>query len=309
MKKRGMSASKKRELGFQLILLAWPVVQFFIFYIVVNFNSFRMAFNFEDTSNFFLYFKNCFSGEGVNYVKAAGISVLLFLIVHIITVPLGLIFSYYISKKFFGHKFFKFILFIPSIISATVMIAIFMKFASTDLRYFVMQSTHEDFELVSYLPDKLVGSYAVVIAFSIFISFGTTTLLYSNRMSEVSSEIVEAARLDGVNRFQEFIHITLPQVFPTLTTMLVTGVACVFTNQFNLFTFLGAKLLSNSNAPLGYLIFGNVSTFDLTSTDIGSNIPPIFREMAALGIVATLVTIPLVFGFKYLMERFGPSEK
>ena len=60
--------------------------------------------------------------------------------------------------------------------------------------------------------------------------------MYSNAMSGIPQEIVESAHLDGATGINEFWKITLPMVYPTLSTFLITGVAGLFTNQINLYS-------------------------------------------------------------------------
>ena len=43
-KRKRMTASKWREIAFYVLILAFPVIQFSVFYIGVNFNSFLLAF-------------------------------------------------------------------------------------------------------------------------------------------------------------------------------------------------------------------------------------------------------------------------
>ena len=301
-RKKKLTASSKKDLGFQLILLAWPVFQFLLFYIYVNINSVKLAFNFDkEVGNPFVYFASAFN---IDYLKGALTSVALWAICSAISIPLALIFAYYIYKKFFGSKFFRFMLFLPSIISATVLIVIFKKF--TDIDFLVIM--HDVFKVadpVSITSDKSPYAYVVVIGFYLFVNFGTTTLIYSNKMSEIPVEVSEAARLDGVNQVQEFFHIALPGVWPTLSTFIVTGIATMFTNQYCLFTFFSSNLGKLGTGPLGYIIYNNVQGSFLSGYDSASIV---FHKMAALGLLATLVIIPLVFGAKYLLKKVGPSE-
>jgi len=305
--KRKMSDSKKKDLGFQLLLLAWPVIQFCIFYIYVNINTVRLAFNFgENSGGPFTYLEYAF--HNTEYLKGAGLSIVLYLVTTVISIPLALLFAYYIYKKFRGGKLFRFLLFLPSIISATVLIIIFMKFSAYDLLVF----EHEVLGVKVPVPitsGEYSNVWAVLIGFYLFLNFGTTTLIYSNKMSEISTEVIEAARLDGVNRVQEFWHIVLPGVWPTLSTFIITGMATVFTNQYFLFTFYSSSAATTlGNAPLGYIIYNSIQDAFL-SPQSTERAPMMYHNMAALGLLITCVTVPLVFGLKALLKRFGPSEK
>ncbi len=304
-KRKKRSATKRQDLIFQLILLAWPVLQFAVFYIYVNINSLRLAFNFGENLNggFFYYFETLFANGGfASLLKSALISIGLYLSTAVIAIPLALIFAYYISRKYFGSKFFKFFLFLPSIISAMVMSIIFLNFCNWAIPEMAAQIGILMVESITskYSP----SSYVTLAAFYIFINLGTTTMIYSNRMSELPNELYEAAALEGVKPFQEFWYIVLPFTYPTLTTFIVTGVATIFTNQYNLFTFYSSDLANMGPGTIGYIIYNNVQS----SAANGDYSSISFHQMAALGILCTIIIIPIVFGVKYLLEHKGPSE-
>lgn len=310
-RKHKQSPNHKSDLIFHIILLAWPVLQFAVFYIYVNFNSILLAFNFGANANpnggLFYYFANVFAYQETTlsfpYLKSMGISVLLYLFSAVISIPFALLFGYYISRRFAGSNFYRFILFLPSILSATVMIILFKKFNDFEILYFMKELSGGQ-PVTSILGTDKWTTYITIIIFDVCINFGTTTLIYSNKMSEISTEIFEAAQLDGANRFREFISIALPFSFPTLSTFIVTGLAGIFVSQYSLFTFFGSGLNNLSPGPIGYVIYNNIQQ----SAVLGNYSSEAFHQMAALGLVCTAITIPLVFGVKFLLEKFGPSE-
>ena len=308
-RKHTRSSDRMKDLGFHLLLLAWPIIQFLVFYVAVNFNSILLAFNFGSDANpnggFFYYFEQCFQiTNGTNiYLESMGISVLLFLCSSVISIPLALLFAYYISRRFAGSKFFRFILFLPSILSATVMVILFKKFNDLEISYFILE--HFPNGNIGGIVDRTnIKTYITIVLFDAFINFGTTTLIYSNKMSEIPNEIFEAAELDGVSHIREFFSISLPLCFPTLSTFIVTGFATMFVNQYSLFTFFGSELMALAPGPAGYLIYNNVQQAAM----LGNYTAESFHQMAAFGLICTFITIPVVFLVKCLLERLGPKE-
>ncbi len=307
-RKHNRSSDRKKDFAFHLLLLAWPVLQFIVFYIYVNINSFLLAFNYGESANpnggFFYYFEQCFdlSGGTNIYLQSMLISLILYLCSSVISIPFALLFAYYISRRFAGSKFFRFILFLPSILSATVMIILFKFFNNYEILYFLEEYFPDN--VIDVLDASEVKTYITVVLFDAFINFGTTTLIYSNKMSEIPKEIFEAAQLDGVSHVREFFSISLPLSFPTLSTFIVTGIAAMFVNQYSLFTFFGSNLNNLSPGPAGYVIYNNVQQYAVQNNYEAAA----FHQMAAFGLICTFVTIPVVFGVKYLLERFGPKE-
>lgn len=276
-----------KDILFYILLLVIPVTQFCIFYVGVNFNSLLLAFREGGKGAFTTqYITNAAKGFFVDpaWTSALGYSIKSYLISTAIAVPLGLFFSYYISKKLFGHALFRVILFLPSILSALVMVSIYNKF---------IYQAGWDF------TSNFDTAYGAVMAFNIWISFGTTVLMYSNAMSAIPPELMDAAKIDGANTLQEFWHITLPQVFSTLSVFLVVGVAAIFTNQYNLFSFYGTR--EAKWETIGYRLY--LLSLGAKSSDAQK------APVAAVGVILTLVAVPLTFFVRWLLNKFGPSEE
>ena len=137
-KKGGVGANNWRDILFYIGLMAFPVLQFIIFYVVVNTNSLSLTFKQYDTLT------GNWTWVGVDNLKEAfrmmtqssdlldamKNSFLMWGIGLLIGTPLALLFSYYIHKKMFGHKFFRVLLFMPSIISAIIMVTIYQFFVN-----------------------------------------------------------------------------------------------------------------------------------------------------------------------------------
>ena len=313
-KSEKITKKKKKKISidnavFCTVMLAFPLLQFVIFYIGVNFNSILLAFQdikLEGTketvgwtfANF--GFDRMFAGLKVHEVlRMGGMSVLSWAINVCFNVPLGLLFSFYISKKFPLSKAFRVILYLPSILSAIVMVTIYMQFTDNVLPAFIYDALKLNPKL--NLWDGLTGlketRFLVVIFFNVFIGFGVAVLMYSNTMSSIDPAMIEAAHLDGATGIKEFWYITLPQVYPTLTVFLYTGVATIFTNQINLYAFYGGSAPLDIQT-LGYYLF--TETQRLSSSE--------YTRLSAIGIVLTFIAIPLTMGAKKLLEKLGPKE-
>ena len=53
---------------------------------------------------------------------------------------------------------------------------------------------------------------------------GWTAIIYLAAITGISSDMFEAARIDGASRFQQIIYITLPTILPTIMVMLILNV-------------------------------------------------------------------------------------
>lgn len=298
------NGSKRRDLLFVLLLLVWPTLQFAVFYIGVNFNSFLMMFQSQtrvgteivvDTD--FKYFVQNWDWLKTSVFNTSLLptmiktSLLSWAVSICIGSPLGLLFSYYISKKFRGSQFFRVILYLPSIISAFVLIIMYKFF----LNYPVAKSLGVFGSLTGTSP--LTTRLALIFGFNIWVGFGTSVLMYSNAMSGIEPEIFESAAIDGASGLKEFFHISFPMIWSTYSVFFVNSIANIFVNQINLYSMYGPDA-NPDMYTFGYYMFKTVSSSRT-----------LYPQMALLGIMLSLVAIPLTFIVRKLMEKYGPSTK
>lgn len=63
---------------------------------------------------------------------------------------------------------------------------------------------------------------------------GWNSIVYLSAIAGVSSDLYEAADLDGANRFQKVIHVTLPSILPTAIILLIMNMGSLFGSNFEL---------------------------------------------------------------------------
>ena len=298
-------AIKWDDVVFYAVMAFIPIVQFFLMYICVNFNSVLLAFQNVDPLNTgsFLTFANMQEAFSIltspEFLRFESNSVWMMLLIAGIGTCLGLFFSFYIYKQYAFSNVFKIILYLPSIISAVVMAIIFSNFAEIAIPAYVEEFT--GVKIKGLIDDKNTV-FATVVFYNIWIGFGTSVLLYSNNMSGISQEIVESAHLDGASGLQEFWYISLPQVYPVMTTFVITNVAGIFTNQFQVYTLIPSNV-DNSVKSLGYYLFSEAAAVASSPSNV------VYAKLSAIGIILTCICIPLTFGVRWLMEKYGPSEE
>ena len=61
---------------------------------------------------------------------------------------------------------------------------------------------------------------------------GWNAILYLAALSGIDEELYEAAALDGVNRFQEIIHVTIPGILPTIVITFILAVGGILNTGF-----------------------------------------------------------------------------
>lgn len=291
------------ELIFYICLVALPLLQVAIFYIYVNLNSFAMSFQTYDTisGKFTWDFGANFSRFWHELTKSSLLwdafvnSLIIWVLSAIFGRILAILFSYYIYKKWILDKFFKFFLFLPSILPGILLVIVFKFFANEAIPGYLL-------ELHGKVIDPLlIGSKTLmptIYFFNIWVSFGGQILIYTGAMDQVAPEIIEAGKVDGVKPYQELFLIIVPMILPTVTTFMVASVATLFTNQASLYSFFGDNV-GYENFTIGYYLFELVNK--------SGNGKSMYTYASALGIVCTLIAFPLTLLVRRLLE--GKEER
>ena len=61
-------------------------------------------------------------------------------------------------------------------------------------------------------------------------SLGWSSILYLAAIAGIDQELYEAAKVDGANRFQQALHVTIPGISPTFLVLLVMSIANLINN-------------------------------------------------------------------------------
>ena len=301
--KKNKLKSGKYNLIFYSLMMIWPLLQFFVFFVLVKFNSVLYAFqDYDLLTGKTLWtldnMRNAFTmmTQRPLFRSMMSMSFLTWFIGLAIGTPLALIFSYYIYKGLPGSGFFRVMLFLPSVISAIVMTTIYQFFVERALPEIIKVTTGIKVEGLMGNPDT---RFAAVMFYNIWVSFGVSVLMYSDGMNRISTEVVESAHLDGATGIREMWYITLPLVYPTLSTFLITGVTGIFLNQANLFSFYGNSAPENLQT-YGYYIY--------MQTEAAASRAE-YPILSAIGLLLTIIAVPLTMLAKYCLEKFGPKEE
>lgn len=299
VKKKKRISKRTKQLIFYICLIILPLIQFCIFYIYVNFSSIMMAFQeFDPDTNRYVFagFKNFeqiyLDWSNMPILKTALKNSLILYVITLLCMAVSTLFSYYIYKKRTLSVLFKIVLFLPNIVSGLILALIFMYFTERAVPDFVSKFG----KTISGLLSSSKTSFITIIIFNIFMSFGTQTLLISGAMDGVSDSITDAAQIDGCTPLQEFTRIIVPMIWPTITTFLVVGVAGVFTNQMSLYAFYGENA-EYANMTIGYYLYRETLFAGVDR----------YPYLAALGLVLTVIVVPVTYLMKWATNKFGPK--
>lgn len=300
MKKQTLPGTKNKLIFYTLIMI-FPVIQFIVFWIIVNFNSIMLSFksyanvdgnyieSFVGLKNIFKVYRQIFTDE--IFAPCLKNSFLFYGISTLGGTVFSLSFSYYIYKKGYLGGFYKVMLFLPHIVSGMVITVMYQYFADKGLPR-IAESLSIDLVLFGDAP------MAYIIFYNLVLSFGSNMLVYTGTMASISDSMIEAAQIDGVNVFQEFFHIIMPAIFRTFALFIVTGMIAIFNGQGNMFNFFG------TGAPQEFWTFGYYLYIHVKDAGVDYTKLP---YLAAFGLCLTFIAIPIIFSLRYLLNKFGPS--
>lgn len=162
--------------------------------------------------------------------KAIG-NTLKFLLVHI---PLQLVVSLFLAQllnqKIRAISFFRGSFFLPVIVSGVVITILWQQLFGYDTGIINRLFTALGFSKVGWLvnPDVAIYSIAVMATWK---NVGLYVILFLVGLQTVPTQYYEAAKMEGATGWQQFYHITLPMINPTVFLVVILSTI----GGFNLF--------------------------------------------------------------------------
>jgi putative aldouronate transport system permease protein len=97
----------------------------------------------------------------------------------------------------------------------------------------------------------------VVVASAVWKNIGWGSIVYLAALSGVNQESYEAAVIDGANRFQRIMKITIPEILPVITIMLILAMGGLINDDFD--------QIFNTYNPAVYKVGDVLSTYTYRS--------------------------------------------
>ena len=142
-----------------------------------------------------------------------------------IEIPLALFLAVLLNKSLFGSKFYRVMLFLPSIISTaivglifTLMFAAFRGVINTMLINAGILASPVDWFATRWTALFVIGTA------SIWTFLGINIVFFLMALQGIPREIYESADLDGATGFRRFISITLPMIGPVFRVVLLNAI-------------------------------------------------------------------------------------
>lgn len=286
---------KAKDYIFVAILLAYPVLQFVLTWSFVNINSLLHAFQRGNNrtgtyewcglDQFVSIFRKLFQSSvtvpGVPWLNTSQVILLNSLLIGFITIfvslPLAVLFAYFLSKKMPLANVFRVIFFLPNIIPIVALTFAF----KAPWQYIGLGD----------LFAKWPSSEWMVILYCVWAGIGYNVILLSGAIGRIPKELFESARIDHAGPWKELFKIVIPCIWPTIVTLVVLGMTNVLT------LYLQPYLLTGD---LGYTGTIALNIFNAAGPDAG---PAQYCEAAAEGLLASAIWAPLILFTRKVMSK------
>lgn len=296
---KNYTKAEKRRFPFVAAMLAFPILQFLIFYVYLNFNTFVLAFTdiqgkFSLT-NFQEIWKEWNNPTLLSLRTSLIHSIITWCCSTFLVFPVTILFTYALYKKVKGEMIFRVVFFLPGILGSVVM--------STLFRYLLDGPVSEVMYKLGWISEDLYQmgfffggiSFKTVLFYGCWLGFCGNIVVLTGAMSRIPAEVLEAAKLDGIGAMREFFQIVLPLVWPTISTLLIYSLAGFFTADYGTYLLTG---LGNTEATtMGYYLFNYIYYVTQSGSTSGVHYP------AAVGVCITLITMPVVLIIRYILEK------
>lgn len=229
-----VSPRQKRNIKkhiFVYSMLAISIINFLIFYVYVNLDSFLLAFQDQATGdfsldNFTLFFSDLSRGPNSEILINLK-NTLYYYFLGLAGNFVSFIFAYFLYKKIFLHQVFKFVFMLPMIINGVAFAAIYTQMLSNNG---IVTRIWENFFNES-APNFLFSfdhATPAILCFCLWTSLGGNLILFSGAMSRIPTSVIEYGRIDGVSEWREMWQIVLPLIAPTFGTIMILSCIGVF---------------------------------------------------------------------------------
>ncbi len=142
-------------------------------------------------------------------------------------------------------------------------------------------------ELISY-PGAFHG---IMIASGIWQRLGYGSIIYISALTAIDMELYESAKLDGANRWQQTLHVTLPGIMPTIIIMLIMRVGHLMSVNYQKIILL--------YSPATYETADTISTFVYRKGLIESD----YSYAAAVDLFNSVINTLLLLTVNYISRK------
>jgi multiple sugar transport system permease protein len=190
---------------------------------------------------------------GDHWVEIAFRNVFLYgLIIVPCVTGLGLLFALFVNKGYPLSSLARTLFFAPTVVSATVIGLVWVWMLDTQyglVNYYLAFVGFDDIPWLTSTRWSLIG---ISIA-SVWWDLGLAFVLFLAALQDIPGEIVDAARVDGANRWQRFKHVILPHLRPVISMVVTLQLIATLRIFSQVYVMTNGGPASSSSSPIHYI--------------------------------------------------------
>jgi multiple sugar transport system permease protein len=194
------------------------------------------------------------------------------------------------DQKLRLRRVFRTIFYLPSVTSSVVISLIFVWL-------FAPQGViNQIFRLSVNWLDNVNTAFYVIMGMNIFTTSGTLMLIFLSGLQDIPTSLYEAAEIDGADKMQSFLYVTIPMLRPVIFFVVTVGVIGCFQVFDQIFVMTAGGPL-DSTTTLTYLIYK--WAFRDTTIKMG--------QAAAAAVILSLIILGVTLLQRRVIEGSGSS--
>jgi multiple sugar transport system permease protein len=186
----------------------------------------------------------------------------------VITVPvtllIALVLALVLNERIPGRGLLRAAFFLPVIASFAIVAIIWRFLLNPDIGQLAYWSTQLGIPVQNWLRDARYAMTAIIVV-SIWKSVGFNMVILLAGLQGIPATYYEAAKVDGANRLQRFLYITMPMLRPTWIFVLITSIIAAFQvfDQAWVMTPRGGPLFS-TETMVTYIYYQGIELIDIS---------------------------------------------
>lgn len=208
--------------------------------------------------------------------------------------PIPIIFAILLNEVFHVKfkKFVQTITYLPHFISWIVLAGILNSILALDSGIINLVLTKMGFEQINFFLENDYFRPMLIIT-EIWKEIGWSAIIYLAAIAGINPTLYEAATIDGANRFQRIIYVTIPCIRNVIAIMLILQIGNILQMGFDQVYNLYNPVVFESSDIIDTYIVRNLTN----ATNL--SIP------AAAGLIKSLISFGLLILANYLAKRMG----
>lgn len=153
---------------------------------------------------------------------------------------IGFILASVLNKSFPGRTIFRVIFMLPWLFPETVIALLFTWIMNP--MYGILNSILKSLGIISsniFWLGSASLAFPAVVAVCIWKGYPLVMTMILSGLQSISSDLYEAAMIDGANKWQQFLHVTVPGLKPVMTTTIILDSVWWFKQYTLVYTMTG----------------------------------------------------------------------